>query len=230
MQTTTPHATRPIRSFVRREGRLTRGQTRALEQLWPRYGLTEQATALDFVQIFGRQAPVILEIGFGNGASLATQAQQMPDYDFIGIEVHRPGIGHLLGLIEQQGLPNLRISDRDAVLVLKEQIAPASLDRIQIFFPDPWQKKRHHKRRLIQAAFVALLATRLRPGGLLHLATDWPDYAQQMQTVLDQATEWFTPHGPQPLPQRPAERPATKFEQRGQARGHPVVDFQYQRH
>lgn len=220
---------RRVRSFVRREGRLTAGQRHALEALWPRYGIASGGGPIDAAEVFGRVAPVTLEIGFGNGESLAVQAEHRPERDFIGIEVHRPGVGHLLVEIQRLGLSNVRIFNEDAVEVLERRIPPASLDAVQIFFPDPWHKKRHHKRRLIQPAFVRLIASRLRPGGVLHLATDWDDYAAQMQAVLGEAGDLFEPDGPQPVPERPTYRPATRFERRGEHLGHRVSDFLYRR-
>jgi len=220
-----PH--RPIRSFVRREGRLTAGQQRALDELWPRFGVDYSGNTLDLAAIFGRSAPITLEIGFGNGESLADMAQAAPERDFIGIEVHRPGVGHLLQRIEALGLSNQRVMCHDAVEVLKHQIPPGSLDRVQVFFPDPWHKKRHHKRRIIQPDFVALLATRLAPGGVLHLATDWEDYALHMMEVMQttpafrNTTEGFAP--------RPEQRPLTKFEQRGHRLGHGVWDVLFEK-
>ncbi len=220
---------RRVRSFVRREGRLTAGQRHALEVLWPRYGIASGGGPIDAEDVFGRVAPITLEIGFGNGESLAAQAEHRPERDFIGIEVHRPGVGHLLVEIQRRGLTNVRIFNEDAVEVLERCILPASLDAVQIFFPDPWQKKRHHKRRLIQPAFVRLIASRLRPGGMLHLATDWSDYAAQMQMVLLEAADLFEPEGLQPVPERPPNRPATRFERRGEHLGHRVSDFLYRR-
>lgn len=222
-----PGRHRPIRSFVRREGRLTAGQQRALETLWPRYGIEYAENPLDLPAVFGRRAPVTLEIGFGNGESLAEMARAMPERDFLGIEVHRPGVGRLLSRIEDLGLANVRVMCHDAVEVLRHRIPPGSLDTVQIFFPDPWHKKRHHKRRLIQPEFVSLLATRIRPGGTLHLATDWENYARHMLEILNASpafrntTEDFAP--------RPAHRPLTKFEQRGQTRGHGVWDIVFVR-
>lgn len=220
---------RRVRSFVRREGRLTAGQRRALDLLWPHFGVSPGDTVVDFASIFGRVAPVTIEIGFGNGESLAAQAERWPERDFIGVEVHRPGVGHLLGEIERRGLRNVRIFNEDAVEVLERRIPPGSLDGIQIFFPDPWHKKRHHKRRLIQPDFMRLLASRLRIGGRLHLATDWDDYAAHMQAVLDDLPNLFVPEGPQPVPERPGHRPATRFERRGERLGHRVSDFLYRR-
>jgi tRNA (guanine-N7-)-methyltransferase len=220
---------RPIRSFVRREGRLTAGQRRALEQLWPRYGieLPEDADALR--SWLWTDHPVTLEIGFGNGDTLAEMASQNPDRRFLGIEVHRPGVGHLLQLIEREGLENLRIVSADAVEVLREQIPEASLDTVLVFFPDPWPKKRHHKRRLVQQDFVGLVASRLKPGGRFHLATDWEDYAQQMLVVLEASEGFDNATGPGQFAPRPDYRPPTKFERRGQRLGHDVWDLIYRR-
>jgi tRNA (guanine-N7-)-methyltransferase len=227
MTENTPKPRRPIRSFVRREGRLTAGQQRALDTLWPRFGIQYSDKPLDLVAIFGRSAPITLEIGFGNGDSLAQMAQAAPERDFIGIEVHRPGVGHLLARIEGLGLSNLRVMCHDAVEVLRHQIPPGSLDTVQIFFPDPWHKKRHHKRRIIQPEFVALLATHLRPGGTLHLATDWEDYAWHMLAVMQTSPAFRnTADG---FAARPAHRPLTKFEQRGQRLGHGVWDILFKK-
>jgi tRNA (guanine-N7-)-methyltransferase len=218
-----------VRSFVRREGRMTAGQQRALEQLWPRFGISPVGGPVDLQALFRRDAPVTLEIGFGNGESLAWQAERMPDRNFIGIEVHRPGVGHLLGELERRGLQNVRIFNEDAIEVLGSCIPPASLDTVQVFFPDPWHKKRHHKRRLIQPAFVRQVASRLRAGGWLRLATDWDDYARQMLDVMAECGDVFAPEGPQPLATRPSTRPATRFERRGERLGHRVSDLLYRR-
>ena len=223
-----PRPLRPIRSFVRREGRLTAGQQRALQELWPRYGLEADAL-LDLTQVFGRDAPRTLEIGFGNGASLATMAAQQPQHDFIGIEVHRPGVGHLLQLIEEYGLTNVRAMREDAVQILKHCIADDSLDRVLLLFPDPWHKKRHHKRRIVQPEFVALLATKLRRGGHLHMATDWEDYAEHMVSVMSGSTAFRNCAKSGAFVARPDYRPVTKFEQRGQRLGHGVWDLLYER-
>ncbi|TVP93315.1 MAG: tRNA (guanosine(46)-N7)-methyltransferase TrmB [Thioalkalivibrio sp.] len=220
---------RRVRSFVRRGGRITAGQQRALERLWPRFGVDPGQGPVDLPALFGRDAPLTLEIGFGNGESLAWQAERMPERDFIGIEVHRPGVGHLLGELERRGLRNVRVFNEDAVEVLETRIPPASLDTVQVFFPDPWHKKRHHKRRLIRPDFVRLLASRLRPDGRLHLATDWEDYARQMLEVMAACADLFAPEGPQPLDSRPPARPATRFERRGERRGHRVSDLLYRR-
>ncbi|WP_455199201.1 tRNA (guanosine(46)-N7)-methyltransferase TrmB [Kaarinaea lacus] len=220
---------RRIRSFVRREGRLTRGQQRALEQLWPIYGLENDNAIIDLDKTFGRNAPRVLEIGFGNGQSLANMAMAFPKNDYLGIEVHRPGVGALLLLAEEMGLTNIRIICDDAVDVLKNRIADHSLDRIQIFFPDPWHKKRHHKRRIIQPEFVALIGLKLKPGGLLHLATDWEHYAQQMTEIMKQAIDFANTSPNSDYVERPEYRPLTKFEQRGQRLGHGVWDLIYRR-
>lgn len=222
-------ARRRIRSFVRREGRLTAGQERALTLLGPKLLLDPQGGTLDMTEVFGRTAPVTLEIGFGNGESLAAQARAHPERDYIGIEVHRPGVGHLLQTIEQLGLDNLRAFNADAVEVLERCIADGTLAVIQIFFPDPWHKKRHHKRRLIQPEFVALLTRKLAPGGRIHLATDWAEYAEHMLEVMEAAPELANLHGPGAFTPQPTDRPFTKFEQRGKRLGHGVWDLIYRR-
>ncbi|MBN2700407.1 MAG: tRNA (guanosine(46)-N7)-methyltransferase TrmB [Methylothermaceae bacterium] len=213
---------RRIRSFVRREGRLTPGQERALENLWPRYGLSPNRI-LTPETTFSRPAPLILEIGFGNGESLLQMAVQYPGFNYLGIEVHRPGVGRLFLGLSEHGLENVRVYHADAVEVLQSCLAEETLDRINIFFPDPWPKKRHHKRRLIQPDFVALLASRLKSGGLLHLATDWPDYAEHMRTVLAASPAFQTTEPDRLTP----PRPLTKYERRGRRLGHPVQDLAY---
>jgi len=218
---------RPIRSFVRRAGRMGPGQQRALDQLGPRLLLPFAAQPLDFAQVFARSAPTVLEIGFGMGDATAQVAAARPGTDFIGIEVHQPGVGALLKRIGEQGLGNLRLVQHDAVEVLEHMIAPASLAGVHIYFPDPWHKKRHHKRRLIQPAWVRQLSARLAPGGYLHCATDWQPYAEQMLEVLGaepslvNSAEGYAP--------RPAWRPLTKFEQRGLKLGHGVWDLLFTR-
>jgi tRNA (guanine-N7-)-methyltransferase len=220
---------RPIRSFVMRAGRMTSGQARALEELWPRHGVDFSAAPLALDELFGRQAPRTLEIGFGNGEHLAKLAASHPERDYFGIEVHRPGVGHLLMLAGGSGVTNLRVSDHDAVEVLREQIPPASFDEVLVLFPDPWHKKRHHKRRLIQPPFVELLASRLRTGGVLRLATDWEEYAMQMLDVL-RASALLTNLSPSGdwMP-RPEERAPTRFEKRGARLGHGVWDLAFRR-
>ncbi|HSW07366.1 tRNA (guanosine(46)-N7)-methyltransferase TrmB [Aquabacterium sp.] len=222
-----PHPRRPVRSFVLRAGRMGTGQQRALQTLGPQYRLPFQAQPLDAAAVFGRRAPLVLEIGFGMGDATAQIAAAQPGTDFLGVEVHEPGVGALLRLIGERGLQNLRLVQHDAVEVLQQMLAPASLDGVHVYFPDPWHKKRHHKRRLIQPPLVALLASRLKPGGRLHCATDWEDYAQQMLQVLsDEALLVNTAEGYAP---RPDMRPLTKFEARGQRLGHGVWDLVFVR-
>jgi tRNA (guanine-N7-)-methyltransferase len=220
-----PHRT--VRSYVLRAGRMGTGQQRALAELGPRYVLPFQPTPLDLPAVFGRRAPCVLEIGFGMGGATAQIAAARPDTDFIGVEVHEPGVGALLKLIGDQGLTNLRIVRHDAVEVLREMLAPASLAGVHVFFPDPWHKKRHHKRRLIQPPLVALLASRLAPGGVLHCATDWEDYALQMLDVL--SAEPLLRNTAERWAPRPDYRPLTKFEHRGLKLGHGVWDLVFTR-
>lgn len=220
---------RPVRSFVKREGRLTKGQAAALERQWPRLGLLHSTKPVSFETVFGRQADTVLEIGFGMGHSLVAMAAAAPEKNFIGIEVHGPGIGACLLEAETQGVENLRLYQHDAVEVLRDSIAPDSLTTVQIFFPDPWHKKRHHKRRLIQPDFVELLRSRLRIGGVLHLATDWQHYAEHMLEVLSSAADWRNLAGANNYVPRPDERPLTKFEKRGERLGHGVWDLKFER-
>jgi len=214
---------RSIRSYVLRQGRVSDAQRRAVDELLPRFGVPFQREPLDLERLFGRRAPRILEIGFGMGETTAAIAQAHPENDYLGIEVHTPGVGALLKRIAELGLANLRIVQHDAVEVIEHMLAPASLDGVHLFFPDPWPKKRHHKRRLVQPALVALLASRMKPGAYLHAATDWEDYAAQMLEVLraDPALA-NTAAG---FAERPATRPETKFEQRGLKLGHRVWDL-----
>ena len=218
---------RAIRSYVLRAGRMGSGQVRALAELGPRFVLPFEAKPLDTVTVFGRRAPLVVEIGFGMGQATASIAAAQPEHDFIGIEVHAPGVGALLQRIDQAGLTNLRLLQHDAVAVLEAMIAPASLAGLHVFFPDPWHKKKHHKRRLIQPAFVALIASRLAPGGRLHCATDWQPYAEQMQAVL--AAEPSLTNTCDGFAPRPDYRPLTKFEQRGLNLGHGVWDLLFRR-
>lgn len=220
---------RPIRSFVVRPGRMTAGQRRALEDNWPRWGIDRTAGLLNEQRTFGRQAPLVLEIGFGMGQSLAEMAVGTPDTNYLGIEVHRPGVGRLLYSLQEQGIDNVRVYRDDAVVVLRECIAESSLDGVQIFFPDPWHKKRHHKRRLIQADFIDVLCGKLKPGGFLHLATDWENYAGQMLALLTAATGLENTAGVGQYSPRPPHRPLTKFEKRGQRLGHGVWDLLFRR-
>ena len=215
---------RAVRSFVRRAGRMTDAQQRALVELWPRFGVPPGDGVLDLAALYARGAPCTLEIGFGNGDHLAARAQAEPERDFLGVEVHLPGIGHLLRAAAAANLGNLRVIEQDAVDVLRTRIAPGALDEVQILFPDPWPKKRHHKRRLMQPEFAALVASRMRTGGRLHLATDWAPYAEQMREVLGTCT-LLVPLGSGD----PAGRAATRFERRGLRLGHAVSDLSYLR-
>lgn len=222
-------AARVLRSFVQRAGRLTPAQQRALDQLWPAYGLEIAHGPLDAPTRFGRTAPRVLEIGFGNGDALIHGARHSPERDFIGIEVHKPGVGRALNAIESNALTNVRIYAEDAVEVLKHCIGEAALDEVRVYFPDPWHKKRHIKRRLVQPGFVELLASRIAPGGLLHLATDWEPYAQQMWEVMDASTHFRNTEGRGGHVPRPDWRPETHFERRGIKLGHGVWDLLYRR-
>ncbi len=219
---------RAVRSYVMRAGRVTDAQQRALVELWPRFGVAYGESALDLAQVFGRSAPCTLEIGFGNGEHLAARAQSEPARNFLGVEVHRPGIGHLLRAAAAADLNNLRIIEHDAVEVLQHQIGPGALDEIQILFPDPWPKKRHHKRRLIQPEFATLAASRLRTGGRLQLATDWAPYAEHISLVLD-ACPLLAALDPEATPAALPGRAATRFERRGLRLGHQVRELVYRR-
>ena len=220
-QSTTAHP--PIKSFVRRAGRMGTGQQRALETLAPKYVVPFEAHQADWAGHFGRAAPTVLEIGFGMGGATAAIAAARPDTNFIGVEVHEPGVGALLKLIDEGSLQNLRIVQHDAVEVLRHMVPQKSLAGVHIYFPDPWHKKRHHKRRLIQPGFVSQLVSYLAPGGYLHCATDWEPYAQQMLEVLSAEPQLHnTSEGYAP---RPDWRPLTKFEHRGMKLGHGVWDL-----
>lgn len=217
---------REIRSFVRREGRITSSQKDALENLWPRYGMDApaQGSTLDLSALFGRTAPVVFEIGFGAGDALLFRAERAPGQNFIGVEVHRPGVGRVLNRAEKLGLGNLRVASHDAVEVLRDWLAPESLDELILEFPDPWHKSRHHKRRIVQPAFAALVASRLKPGGLFRLATDWVPYAEHMREVLGASADF---EGGEVA--RPESRPITRFEARGERLGHAMCDLLYRR-
>lgn len=219
---------RKIRSFVLRQGRITQAQKKAMETLWPIFGIERGETSLDFCTLFGNDAPVTLEIGFGNGASLAEMAISAPDKNFVGIEVHPPGVGNLLRLIGEHDLKNIRILDDDAVEILIHRIPESSLDCVQLYFPDPWHKKKHNKRRIVKPEFVSLLASRLKDGGIFHMATDWEHYAMQMETVMLASTEFKSKFETAFAP-RPDYRPLTKFEQRGLKLGHGVWDLVYKK-
>lgn len=222
-----PEHLRRIRSFVRREGRLTEAQSSAISNGWPCWGVDFTSAVPEWDTVFGRVAPRFLEIGFGMGGATAEIARNHPGNDYLGIEVHRPGVGNLLKLIEQEQLTNLRLISHDAVDVVTQMIAPDSLDGILIFFPDPWHKKRHHKRRLIQPEFVRMLASRLKPGGTIHCATDWENYAEQMLEVLSAEVSLENTASEYAL--RPAYRPQTKFEARGLKLGHGVWDLVFRK-
>jgi tRNA (guanine-N7-)-methyltransferase len=217
----------PIRSYVLRQGRYSPAQQRAVAELMPRFGVPYDPGPLDFREVFGRAAPVVAEIGFGMGETTARIAAESPGNDYLAIEVHAPGVGSLLKQIDERALSNVRIVRHDAVEVLRDMVPPDSLAAIHVFFPDPWPKKRHHKRRLLQPAFVDLAASRLAPGGRLHVATDWQEYAEHVLAVLSSSerlrntVQGFAP--------RPAHRPETKFERRGVNLGHGVWDLLFTR-
>lgn len=219
---------RKIRSYVRREGCMTRAQHTALAQLGARY-LVEAQGVLDLGALFGRTAPRVLEIGFGMGDALAAMAQAHPEWDFLGIEVHRPGVGSLLLRIDKAAVGNVRLVCADAVEVLQRHLPEACLDAVHLYFPDPWPKSRHHKRRIVQPAFVELVRQRLKIGGRFHLATDWEDYARHMLQVLGAARGFANAVGGGCYSARPADRPLTKFEQRGRRLGHGVWDLVFVR-
>jgi tRNA (guanine-N7-)-methyltransferase len=219
---------RRIQSFVRRDGRMTDAQREVLTSLWPQYGLNIQDGMLDAAKVFARDTAVILEIGFGSGQSLLQVAKANPECNFIGIETYQPGIGSLLLGMQIQEISNIRIYYADAVEVLHACIAPASLDGLQIFFPDPWPKRRHHKRRLIQPEFVEMVIKKLKQDGIFHLATDWEHYALQMMRVLSAIPELINVAGPQQFAVRSQQRPiVTKFEQRGHHSGRPIWELQF---
>tara|TARA_B100000676_G_C18075973_1_gene847660 strand:- start:14 stop:730 length:717 start_codon:yes stop_codon:yes gene_type:complete len=220
---------RKVRSFVLREGRLTAGQRNALDSLWPQFGLERSDGVLEPNAVFGRDAPRVLEIGYGMGHSLADMAQADPDKDFIGIEVHRPGVGALLMEIQQRGLSNLRSYCDDAVEILELCIPDNSLARVQLYFPDPWHKKKHHKRRIVQPAWVALVHRKLQSGGVLHMATDWENYSEHMMEVMNGAEGFTNLAGSGQFSPRPAWRPETKFERRGERLGHGVWDLLFEK-
>jgi tRNA (guanine-N7-)-methyltransferase len=220
---------RAIRSFVTRSGRITPAQERALAELWPKYGVEPAAAPLDLDALFGRRARRVAEIGFGNGDHLLALAAGRPAEDFLGIEVHRPGVGRLLLQLEERALGNVRVISRDAVEVLERHLGGACLDEILILFPDPWPKKRHHKRRLLQPAFATLLAERLKIGGVLRLATDWEPYAVEMLATLSAEARLRNVAADGGFVPRPEERSPTRFERRGERLGHQVWDLEFRR-
>lgn len=222
-----PH--RKIRSFVKRPGRITAAQQRALETLLPRFGVPFEPQRLDLDALFGRAAPRVLDIGFGDGEALVTTAAAHPDVDYLGIEVHEPGVGHLLILLERARLENVRVIVHDAVEVVEAMLPDASFDAINLFFPDPWPKKRHHKRRIVQPAFIAECARIMKPGALLHVATDWAPYAEHTVDVLAAASEFEQVPGTTLAGDPLAFRPPTKFERRGERLGHATADLYFRR-
>ncbi len=220
---------RKVRSFVLREGRLTKGQAQAMEQQWPTMGLEYSAEAIDLEAVFGNSSPVVLEIGFGMGASLVEMAKAAPEQNFIGIEVHKPGVGACLADAAAANVTNLKVFHHDAVEVLEQTIADASLDRVQLFFPDPWHKKRHHKRRIVQPEFAELIKRKLKVGGVFHLATDWENYSEHMLEVMSAAPGYKNLSTTGDFVERPEHRPLTKFEARGHRLGHGVWDLMFER-
>lgn len=220
---------RTIRSFVRRAGRLTPSQQRALDELWPDYGVQYADSPIDFTALFKREAPVVVEIGFGNGESLVEQATANPDCDFLGIEVHEPGVGHCLLKAEEADIHNLKIIAHDAVEVLGNQVPAGSLSRLNLYFADPWPKKRHHKRRIVQPDFVDLVASRLADGGTFNIATDWANYAEHIDEVLSQSDRFARIEYREHDGGEPFDRPQTKFERRGLRKGHRISDWCYEK-
>ncbi|CZF78861.1 tRNA (guanosine(46)-N7)-methyltransferase TrmB [Grimontia marina] len=220
---------RKIRSFVRREGRLTKGQEQAMNDCWPTMGIDFEEKQLNWTEVFGNDNPVVLEIGFGMGASLVEMAKNAQEKNFIGIEVHSPGVGACLMAARDAGITNLRVMCHDAVEVFEHMLPVASLETVQLFFPDPWHKARHHKRRIVQPAFVQMLRDKLKIGGIFHMATDWENYAEHMVEVMDVAPGYKNTAVDGPYIPRPEERPLTKFEARGHRLGHGVWDMKYAR-
>ncbi len=220
---------RKIRSFVRREGRMTPGQASAYESMMPLYGFEYKKQRLDLVELFGNDNPVSLEIGFGMGASLAEQAKRYPERNFIGIEVHRPGVGSLLVRMKEYQLSNIRVISHDAVEVLEDMLADDCLELLQLFFPDPWHKKKHHKRRILNAPFSQLVRSKIKPGGHFHMATDWQNYAEQMLEVMTESPGWVNCSESNDYIPQPENRPITKFQKRGEGLGHGVWDLMFQK-
>lgn len=229
MNETSHHITRRIRSFVRREGRITPSQKMALEQLWPRYGIDPNEQKLDWHQLFGRDVPRVLEIGFGNGESVLAQALAHPEQDYLGIEVHRPGVGRLLARLAEHNLDNVRVICADAVEILDRCLPASSMDCVELYFADPWPKSRHNKRRIVQTEFADMVARVLKPGGRWLLATDWAPYAEHMLAVLNDHPEFANLSAAGDFVPRPPERMLTRFEQRGLKLGHEVFDLAYRR-
>lgn len=224
-QTQEPHPQHRIKSFVLRQGRLTKSQQNALDNLWPKFGLDISQGMLDLNDVFGRDANTIVEIGFGMGTSLVAMAKANPEQNYIGIEVHRPGVGALLKQIEEEELTNIRVFNDDAIEVLAQCIPENALSGVYLFFPDPWHKKKHNKRRIVQPEFAATIARHLKQGGHFHMATDWEDYSEQMMEVMSAAPDYENTSGEGQFTPRPDYRPLTKFEQRGHRLGHGVWDL-----
>ena len=229
MQVGGPRHHRPVRSFVLRAGRLTEGQQRALKELWPLYGVEAGENELDPGSLFGNDRPLIMEIGFGNGEATWQMAKSHPEENYLGVEVHKPGVGRLLLKIEEHELVNVRIACDDAVEILRHQVGDNTLDGVRIYFPDPWPKKRHNKRRIIQAPFIDLLARKMREGGILHLATDWEPYAEFMLEVMQGSEDFENLSPANGYCSKPAWRPLTKYESRGERLGHKVSDLLFRR-
>ncbi|KRT54215.1 tRNA (guanosine(46)-N7)-methyltransferase TrmB [endosymbiont of Ridgeia piscesae] len=220
---------RPIRSYILRQGRMTQAQQRAFDELWPHYGCQAPDGLFDFDKLFGNQRPVILEIGFGNGDALAQNADREPENNFLGVEVHGPGVGSLMLKLAEQESHNARILRDDAMQLLRQHIPAGSLTGVLLFFPDPWPKRRHHKRRIVQPEFAELVHRALHPGGYLHMATDWQKYAEHMMSVLSSTAGFANAAGPGNFSPRPENRTLTRFEQRGQRLGHGVWDLIFTR-
>lgn len=224
-----PDKHRAVRSFVLRQGRLTNAQQNALDNLWPDYGIDYTEQFLSFSELFGNNNAVFIEIGFGNGQSLLQQAKNLPEYNFIGIEVHGPGVGHLIHNANIEDIHNIKVIRHDAVEVLKHQIADNSVKQLQLFFPDPWHKKRHHKRRIIKPEFIRLVLQKLKPGGIFHMATDWQHYAEEMLALMDNTEGFHNLSGFGNFSKNRGLRCETKFERRGIRLGHGVWDLIYEK-
>ncbi len=222
-----PQFLRKVRSFVLREGRMTKGQQRAMDELFPKWGVKFEQQLIDMIALFGNDHPVVLEIGFGMGRSLAEQAQNNPQLNYLGIEVHKPGVGACLLLAEEYGLENLRVLNHDAVEVIEHMLGDDALYGLQVYFPDPWHKKKHHKRRIISPQFIERVTPKIQTQGFIHLATDWENYAEHMLQVMNDQRGWNSQSDDKTYVPRPDSRPLTKFEQRGHRLGHGVWDLYY---